>query len=231
MNRSKDQREKASTKSSTICVRGVLFDMDGVLISSTAADERTWLRWARYHGMEGSFSLRATHGRRSIDTLRLLRPDLDMASEVLRIEEFDAEDQRGVVSLPGAERLIRSLPADAWAVVTSASEAIMKRRLDAAGIAPPLHFISGDRVTHGKPNPEAYEQGARILGLSPSECLVVEDAPPGIEAGKAAGCPVLATLTSHGRDELAQADWIVPSLEQVSASLGQDARIAIHLDL
>jgi sugar-phosphatase len=212
-------------------VRGVLFDMDGVLISSTAADERTWLRWARYHGMEGSFSLRATHGRRSIDTLRLLRPDLDMASEVLRIEEFDAEDQRGVVSLPGAERLIRSLPADAWAVVTSASEAIMKRRLDAAGIAPPLHFISGDRVTHGKPNPEAYEQGARILGLSPSECLVVEDAPPGIEAGKAAGCPVLATLTSHGRDELAQADWIVPSLEQVSASLGQDARIAIHLDL
>jgi sugar-phosphatase len=209
---------KPSTESATICVRGVLFDMDGVLISSTAADERTWLRWARFHGMEGSFSLRATHGRRSIDTLRLLRPDLDLASEVRRIEAFDAEDQGGVVSLPGVERLIRSLPADAWAVVTSASEAIMRRRLEAAGIAPPRHFISGDRVTHGKPNPEAYELGARVLGFSPSECL-------------AAGCPVLATLSSHGPDELAEAEWMVPSLEQVSASLGQDARIAIHLDL
>jgi sugar-phosphatase len=222
---------KKPAESATVYVRGVLFDMDGVLISSTAADERTWLRWARFHGMEGSFSLRSTHGRRSIDTLRLLRPDLDLAAEVLRIEEFDAEDQGGVVSLPGVERLIRSLPADAWAVVTSASEPIMRRRLEAAGIAPPSHFISGDRVAHGKPNPEAYELGARVLGFSPSECLVVEDAPPGIEAGKAAGCPVLATLSSHGPEELAEADWIVPSLDQVSASLGQDARIAIHLDL
>ena len=231
MNRRRDLRGIASTESATICVRGLLFDMDGVLISSTAADERTWLRWARFHGMEGSFSLRATHGRRSIDTLRLLRPDLDLASEVLRIEAFDAEDQGGVVSLPGVERLIRSLPANSWAVVTSASEAIMRRRLEAAGIAPPPHFISGDRVTHGKPNPEAYVLGAELLGFSPSECMVDEDAPPGIEAGKAAGCPVLATLSSHGADELAEADWIVPSLEQVFASLGQDARIAIHLDL
>src|ERR1019366_6528908 len=110
----------------TVHVRGVLFDMDGVLISSTGSDEGCWLRWARLHGMEGAFSLQSTHGRRAIDTLRALRPDLDPSIELRRLEDFDAEDLNGVAALPGVQSLIAALPANAWTIVTSASERLMR---------------------------------------------------------------------------------------------------------
>jgi len=212
-------------------VRGILFDMDGVLISSINSDERSWSRWARLHNMEGTFSIQSTHGRRTIDTLRALRPDLDLAVELKRLEEFDAEEQDGVLALPGARSLIATLPANAWTIVTSDSERVMRQRLPFAGITPPNSIISADHVTHGKPHPEPYISGARILGLAPSECLVIEDAPAGIKAGKAAGCRVLAVLSSHSADDLAGADWIIPSLECVTATRAHDGTIAVRLSV
>ena len=215
----------------TVSVRGVLFDMDGVLISSTDADERCWLRWARFHGMEGTFSIQSTHGRRSIDTLRVLRPDLDPMVERKRLEDFDAEDPGEVIVLPGVKPLIASLPANAWTIVTSAPESLMKNRLISTGIPMPQSFVSADDVTHGKPHPEPYEMGARVLGFKPAECLVIEDAPAGIKAGKAAGCRVLAVLSSHRAAELTDADWIVPSLEHVTAVPSDNGTITIRLDV
>jgi mannitol-1-/sugar-/sorbitol-6-phosphatase len=215
----------------TVSVRGVLLDMDGVLINSTDADERCWLRWARFHGMEGAFSIQSTHGRRAVDTLRALRPDLDPMIELRRLEDFDAEDQSGAVVLPGAKPLIASLPENVWTIVTSAPESLMRNRLMSAGISMPQNFVSADDVTHGKPHPEPYEMGARVLGFKPSECLVIEDAPAGIKAGKAAGCRVLAVLSSHSAVELTDADWIVPSLEHVTAAPSDDGTIRIRLDV
>jgi sugar-phosphatase len=215
----------------TLLVRGILFDMDGVLISSIAADERSWLRWARFHHMEETFSLQSTHGRRTIDTIRAARPDLDLAVEVNRMEAFDAEEQGGVLALPGAKSLVAGLPAGAWTVVTSASERMMRQRLALVGMEAPPNAVSADHVAHGKPHPEPYERGARMLGLAPSECLVIEDAPAGVRAGKAAGCAVLAVLTSHGAEELEEADWIVPSLEGVTAMRSLDGRVEVRLSV
>jgi sugar-phosphatase len=207
--------------------RGVLFDMDGVLISSTAADERTWLRWARLRGMESSFSIQATHGRRSVDTLRALRPDLDAEQEALLLEELDAEEMRGVVQLPGVAALLTAIPEDRRAVVTSASTRLMQNRLGAAGLAVPRHAITADMVAQGKPHPEPYLRGAAMLGLAPAECLVIEDAPAGIAAGRAAGCRVLGVLSSHTPDDLSSADWLVASLSMVRAELKEDGWIEI----
>jgi len=215
----------------TLHVRGVLFDMDGVLIDSTGSDERCWLRWARLHNMEGTFSLHATHGRRAIDTIRALRPDLDPEVELRHLEEFGAEDQNGFAALPGVGSLLAALPPNSWTIVTSASERLMRNRLQFTGIAVPQNIISADHVSHGKPHPEPYERGARILCLPPSECLVIEDAPNGIKAGKAAGCKVLAVLSSHKADDLAEADWIVPSLDHVVATPIPDGAIAIHWNI
>lgn len=215
----------------TLLVRGILFDMDGVLISSIAADERSWLRWARFHDMEETFSIQSTHGRRSIDTIHAVRPDLDLAAEVNRMEEFDAEEQGGVLALPGAKSLVAGLPAGAWTVVTSASERMMRQRLSLVGIEAPQNAVSADQVANGKPHPEPYERGARVLGLAPAECLVIEDAPAGVRAGKAAGCAVLAVLTSHSAEELAEADWIVPSLEGITAMRSLDGRVEVRLSV
>jgi sugar-phosphatase len=221
--------ETALPSMQRIEVRGVLFDMDGVLISSTAADELSWLRWARLHGMESTFSLLATHGRRTIDTVRAVRPDLDPDVEVARLEDLDAESEEGMELLPGVTRLIDSLPPRTWTVVTSASHRIMMGRLQAAGFAVPRRVVTADSVQHGKPHPEPYLLGASVLGLDPADCLVIEDAPSGIAAGKAAGCRVLAVATSHPVEELRAADWVVGSLEQVTVSAQESGESPIIL--
>jgi mannitol-1-/sugar-/sorbitol-6-phosphatase len=214
----------------TILVRGILFDMDGVLISSTGADERCWLRWARHHKMEGTFSLQSTHGRRAVDTLRALRPDLDPVIEQRRLEDYDAEDYSGLVILPGVEKLLASLPADRWTIVTSATTRLLEGRLQHAGLPIPKVLVPAERVANGKPHPEPYLAGAKLLGFAPADCLVIEDSPAGVASGKAAGCLVLAVLSSHTQSELTGADWFVASLEQVTADPQPDGAIAIALD-
>jgi mannitol-1-/sugar-/sorbitol-6-phosphatase len=217
--------------SHTITVRGILFDMDGVLISSTGADERCWLQWAKHHHMEGAFSLQSTHGRRGIDTLRALRPDLDTAVEIRRLEDYDAEDHSGLIILPGVEKLLASLPADRWTIVTSATMRLLEGRLCYAGLPIPAVLVPAERVANGKPHPEPYLTGAKLLGFAPAECLVIEDSPAGVASGKAAGCWVLAVLSSHTQAELTGADWFVASLEQVTATPQSDETLSIRLAL
>jgi sugar-phosphatase len=216
--------------SHTISVRGILFDMDGVLISSTAADERCWLRWAKYHKMEGAFSLQSTHGRRALDTLYAIRPDLDPVTEQRRLEDYDAEDHSGLIILPGVEKLLASLPANRWTIVTSATVRLLEGRLDFAGLPMPTVLVSADKVANGKPHPEPYLTGAKLLGLPSADCLVIEDSPAGVASGKAAGCKVLAVLSSHAEAELSGADWFVDSLEQVSAEEQSDRSLQMRFE-
>ncbi len=212
----------------TLHTRGILFDMDGVLVDSTASDERSWLRWATLHGMEGTFSLHSTHGRRAVDTIRALRPDLDPCAELRRLEDIDAEDPTGSSALPGANALLATLPPTVWAIVTSAPSRLAKSRLQAARIPLPQHLVTADNVSHGKPHPEPYQLGATRLGLHPSACLVIEDSPAGIQSAKAAGCKTLAVLSSHPIEALLEADWIVPSLDHVLALPTPDGLLTIH---
>jgi mannitol-1-/sugar-/sorbitol-6-phosphatase len=205
----------AAFQSVSTVVRAVLFDMDGVLISSTAADERSWLRWATLHGMQDTFSVESTHGRRTIDTIRALRPDLDSAVELNRMESFDACDTEGLALYPGVKELLAELSPIQWSIVTSASERVMLHRLGILGISLPLQFVTADRVALGKPSPEPYQLGAAQLGLEPSECLVIEDSPSGIRAGKSAGCQALAVASSHRTQDLHEADWIISSLNDL----------------
>jgi mannitol-1-/sugar-/sorbitol-6-phosphatase len=215
----------------TITVRGILFDMDGVLISSTGADERCWLQWAKHHHMEVAFSLQATHGRRALDTLHALRPDLDPVIEQRRLEDYDAEDHSGLIILPGVEKLLASLPADRWTIVTSATTRLLEGRLGYAGLPIPAVLVPAEKVANGKPHPEPYVIGAKLLGFAPADCLVIEDSPAGVASGKAAGCRVLALLSSHTQAELTGADWFVTSLQQVTAAPQGNGTLSIRLDM
>jgi mannitol-1-/sugar-/sorbitol-6-phosphatase len=212
-------------ESLSIVVRAVLFDMDGVLISSIATDERSWFRWARLHGMQDTFSIHSTHGRRTVDTIRALRPDLDSAIELNRMEDFDAQDTLGLTVYPGVQDLLAELSPTQWSIVTSASERVMRHRLGILGVSLPLHIVTADHVKSGKPNPEPYQLGAAQLGVNPSDCLVIEDAPSGIRAGKSAGSPVLAVASSHIPQELHEADWIIKSLSDLELKTGEDGHI------
>ena len=208
--------------SETICVetKGLLFDMDGVLISSIGSVVRCWRRWAVIYGIPNAETYEVPHGMRAIEIVKSLRPDIDPEEGLRVIEEMEIEDTEGLKVLPGVKRLLESLPPERWAIVTSATRRLMLGRLKVAGLPVPERIISADEVERGKPDPEPYERGAALLGCRPEECVVVEDAPSGVGAGIAAGCRVLGVLGTHSLEELEGADWVVESLEglEVTAS-------------
>jgi mannitol-1-/sugar-/sorbitol-6-phosphatase len=199
--------------------RGLLFDMDGVLISSLGSVERSWQTWAEGHGLDVRETIKTAHGMRAIETVRKLRPDADHAAELRIIEDLEVEDTDGLEVLEGVASILEFLPQKYWTIVTSATERLARSRLSYAGIPVPQHIVTADRVANGKPHPEPYIKGANILGLRPEECIVIEDSTSGARAGHAAGCKVLATTFSHTVGQLAAADWIVESLARVRISI------------
>lgn len=202
-----------------IRTKGILFDMDGVLVSSIGSVNRCWRRWAAIYDVPGAESFDVPHGMRAIEIVKQLRPDIDPVEGLRVIEDIEIADTADLVVLPGARELLASLPPDRWAIVTSATKRLLLGRLEAAGLPVPERLISGDMVERGKPDPEPYRRGAELLRLKPGECVVVEDAPAGVGAGKAAGCRVLAVLGTHDAGELGDADWITPSLTGVGVEV------------
>lgn len=206
-----------SFPSSSVSIRckGILFDMDGVLISSLGSVERSWTRWAEMRGIDPANALSIIHGRRSIESVAFLRPDLDAEAENRIIEKMEIDDREGVVALPGVLDLLAALPAGVWTVVTSATGALARVRLAAAGIPASDRIITADDVAKGKPDPAPYLAGAALLGFSPAECVVIEDAASGTISGRAAGCTVLATTFSHSIESLSAADYVIRDLTGV----------------
>ncbi len=205
--------------------QGLLFDMDGVLISSIGSVERCWKRWCAIYGVPNAESFEVQHGVRALDIMRSLKPDWneDQLADGLRaIEDMEIEDTGDLKVLPGAKSLLEKLPPERWAIVTSATHRLMLGRLAAAGLPVPARLISGDMVERGKPDPEPYRRGAEMLGLKPEDCIVVEDAPSGVGAGVAAGSRVLGVLGTHEAEELQAARWIVASLEHIKVKVAAD---------
>ena len=194
-----------------ISCKGVLFDLDGVLVDSTPAVARVWTWWARKHGFDPEKTVRMAHGRPSIATIRELLPNADHEAENREVERREIEDVEGVIPLPGALELLTALPKDGWAIATSCTKPLAYVRIRAAGLPEPRFLVTSNDVTRGKPDAEPYRKAAELIGARAGECVVIEDAPAGIRAGKAAGARVLALRTTE-EDALltaAGADWIV----------------------
>jgi sugar-phosphatase len=174
-----------------------LFDMDGTLITSTAAAERVWSRWAERHGLDVAAFIPTIHGVRAADTIRKQDlPDIDLDAEVAWVERGEIEDLDGVVPIAGAVDFVKRLPPDRWAVVTSATVPLAEARLKAAGVTPPALMITAEQVARGKPDPMGYRLAAERLGVDIADCLVFEDAEAGIRAGEAAGAGVVVVTAA-----------------------------------
>lgn len=203
----------------TVNFDGILFDMDGVLISSIGSVNRSWRKWAEHYGVPNADTYQVPHGVRAMDIVAMLKPDLDVAEGLKFIEDIEMVDVADLEVLPGARALLESLPPERWAIVTSATGRLARERLRVAGLPEPERMISAEMVERGKPDPEPYRRGAELIHSPAAECLVVEDAPSGVGAGIAAGCRVLGVLGTHSEEQLraAGASWVVRSLEDVSA--------------
>ena len=207
----------------------ILFDLDGVLVHSIGAAERQWRKFAERHHLDPDYVLRTAHGQRTIETVHILVPHLDAQTEAGIVERNELEDTEGLRPAEGASELLRSLPRDRWAVVTSGTRALATLRLGVAGLPEPPYLVSADDVTRGKPNPEPYLKGARAVGVDPTSCVVFEDAPHGVLAAKAAGMKVIGIPGTFVASELHEADCLVESLRDVRAHLNGDHHLAIEL--
>jgi sugar-phosphatase len=210
-----------TTASSPILVRckGILFDMDGILISSLGSVERSWTKWASMRSVDPAYVLGFIHGRRAIESVALLRPDLDPVAELKLIEDIELADGKDITVLPGVKELITALPPERWTVVTSATERLARMRLAASGFRLPGRLVTAETVSAGKPDPAPYLAGAALLGYAPEECVVFEDSASGVAAGCAADCIVVATTFSHEAEHLECADYLVRDLTGVTVSV------------
>ncbi len=215
-----------------ITCSAVLFDLDGVLIDSTPAVTRVWTGWAVQHGFNPEEVVQRAHGRPSLTTIREYLPHADLELENQEVERREMADLDGVVGLPRARELLASLPPARWTIVTSCTRRLAEVRLRVAALPTPEHLVSADDIAQGKPDPEPYLKAAALLGFPAKDCIVVEDAPAGILAGRAAGAKVIAVRTTSTDRELvtAGASWIVDGCNALSV-IAASSRAAIRLGL
>jgi mannitol-1-/sugar-/sorbitol-6-phosphatase len=205
----------------------VLFDLDGVLVDSAAVVERTWRRWAARHGLDPADVIRTAHGRRTIETVRLLAPHLAADDEVAALAASESTETDGVYEVPGARKLLESLPPHSWAVVTSGIRPVAELRIRHTRLPTPPVLVTADQVRQGKPHPEGFLTAAARLGVDPARCIVVEDAPPGIEAAHAAGMRAVAIASTYDAEALRTAEAVVPALARLRVGRSSDDRFGI----
>jgi sugar-phosphatase len=213
------------------CV-AVLFDLDGVLVDSTASIERTWRIWAGRHGLDAARIVEFAHGRRSEETLRAFASHLDADAEARELERIELDDAANVLKVEGASDLLAALPAESLAIVTSGTRAIATARMRHTGLPVPRVVVSADDVKNGKPDPECYLKAAELLGVAPESCVVVEDAPPGVRAARSAGMAVVAVATTHPASELSEADAVARALNDLrlgEAVTAEDEKARLEL--
>lgn len=193
--------------------------MDGILVSSLESVERSWSKWAVLRGVDPVLTCQTAHGRRAIETIAIIRPDLDAEQELKLIEDIEVDDNEGLTVLPGVLDLLSALPPERWTVVTSATERLALVRMGAGGVPLPQKLVTADFVTRGKPHPEPFLTGAALLGFAPQECVVFEDSASGAKAGRAAGCTVVATTFSHPAESLEAAHYLVEDLTGMNVTV------------
>jgi sugar-phosphatase len=207
----------------------ILFDLDGVLIDSTSCITRHWQDWADRNGLDMAAVMRVAHGIRTVETIRLVAPHLDAEREAECFTAAEVLDTEGVVVIEGALPLLRGLPEGVWAIVTSGSSDLARARLKRAGLPIPQTLVTGDDVRQGKPAPEPYLVGAERLGKAVERCVVIEDAPAGVEAAHAAGMQVIGITTTHSREEL-ECAVVVDRLSALRILPGEGDRLVVQID-
>ncbi|MGG5827588.1 HAD-IA family hydrolase [Aeromonas salmonicida] len=211
----------------TLRAAALLLDMDGTLVHSTDEVETVWRLWCRRHQLAPEPVLAMCHGLRSREVIRALAPQLDMAQEVALLDELEIHHTGRGEAIMGSRALLSRLPAERWALVTSASQRVARHRLESAGLPLPTLLVAAEDVVHGKPDPEPYLLGAERLGVAPVDCLVFEDALAGIQSALRAGCAVVQVGGKRLLDPAVIA--VIQDWRQVSMEVDEKGMLQVGL--
>lgn len=215
--------------------RAILSDLDGTLVDSEHCVDYSWEAWAESRKLDIAHVVANCHGRRTVDSVKLLTPDLDLDEEVAYLEDLEVSCTQNLKAIAGAGQLVDSLNRlslnshssnstssktqsgrDNFAVVTSGSLRLATHRLTYVGLPIPSVLITAEKVVEGKPAPEGYLKAAEALGLKPQECVVLEDSPAGIEAARRAGMTVIGVAVKSAAHDISQACYVVHDLTWLS---------------
>ena len=212
----------------------LFFDLDGTLIDSIGAVERSWLTWATEYGLAPE-QLLGFHGVPAAGEIAQLLPHLDVeaqAASMRRVEALEVADTDGIIVLPGAAEALDALVDGGAhvAIVTSCTDPLLEARLSATGLRRPETVVTASMVERGKPHPDPFLLAAERLGVAPEDCLVVEDAVAGLQSARAAGLTgALAVLHTTAAEVLEPwANLIVPGLDSVRFVVGEDQRVRLE---
>lgn len=205
----------------------ILFDLDGVLIDSTGSVARQWRAWARQQGIEEEKVVSIAHGVRALEVIRTVAPHLDAKAELRKLEAREVGDQASVTVMPGAREFVATIPSGRWGVVTSGTHHIASARLRLGGFHVPKALVTADDVANGKPHPEPYLKGAKLLHVKPEGCLVIEDAPAGIRSARAGGMKVVGFASTYGKEKLTEADAVVGCFRDLSVTVEPDSLLRV----
>jgi sugar-phosphatase len=197
----------------------MLFDLDGVLVDSTASIHARWRRWSARHGLDAERVLAICHGAPTAQTIRRVAPHLDADAEAAKIVVWDIADSRGLQAYPGAMELLQSLPPDCWAIVTAGARELALARIRHTGLPQPAVLVAVEDVHHAKPDPEAFLLAASLLEVPVGRCLVVEDAPQMLPAVRAEGMMAIGVATTHPAAQLQQAQAIVAGVGELRVTI------------
>ncbi|WP_082683209.1 sugar phosphatase [Entomohabitans teleogrylli] len=212
--------------------KGFLFDLDGTLVDSLPVVERAWRQFADRHAISHDELLAFIHGKQAITSIRHFlagQSEEAIQREFLALEKVESEDTDGITALPGAIALLETLNSIGvpWAIVTSGSVPVATARRRVANLPMPEVLVTAERVQRGKPEPDAYLLGAELLGLSPQECVVVEDAPAGVASGLAAGCRVIAVNAPADTPQLDKVDLVIKRLDELAVQKSANGDVII----
>jgi sugar-phosphatase len=201
----------------------VLFDLDGTLIDSLPAVNRAWTDWAVRNGLDPEEIVPRIHGRRSIDSVRLLASHLDAEVEDAWLRNREATDTEGVKPLPGAVDFVAALPPDAWTIVTSGTIEVATPRILAAGLSVPSTAVFGNDVAYGKPAPDCFLLAAERLNLPANRCVVFEDTRAGLRSGAAAGCRTVGVRILPGEDLTSDSEIVISGYHEIRVAPAKGA--------
>ena len=198
-------------------------------MDSTGAVDRQWRAWGHEKGVDGDEIMAIAHGVRAVEVIRRVAPHLNAEAEVEELENHEVDDHEGIVAMPGAVELLRSIPEGRWCVVTSGGRHLASERMKLCGLPLPKILVTADDVIHGKPHPEPYLKGAKLLGFAPAECLVIEDAPAGIQAAHAGEMRVIGMASTYAAAKLNAADAVVLRLAQIQVASNGTGKLVVEL--
>ena len=183
-----------------IFAKACLFDLDGTLADSIASVDVAWTKFCQLRGLNPKEVLKIIHGRRAVESLKLILPESDPEAENAILRSIEVEESQNVKAFPGAIEFLESLDGIPWLIVTSGTSDVAEARITSAGIKASPDRVTGEQVENGKPMPDPFLLGAKRLGMPPDQCIAFEDTRAGVLSAKTAGCIVLGFGDNLGAD-------------------------------